>query len=436
MQGPRAELYLTSTDFSAPDVSVLRVPHAVLGQESSDLMMQRLLSGEFVIEDVLFISALKVAREVARQRGRPQKVYMVGFDFDSDAGYAHVEGDHFETGDAQQRRLLINMQEHFLLNAMYMLSGSELDIIHVGHRSYSKVTPDELSTEFLPNGADHDTSVWKVLVTAEITTNHFGDRARLERMVRASKAAGADFVKVQKRDVDSFYSKEQLAAPFKSPFGSTFGDYRHQLEMTGEDFKFLDDLCKRIGIRWFASILDEPSYKFIRDFDPELIKLPSTISEHTDYLARVAQDTDRGIVLSTGMTDTSFETWVLETFSKVPQLYLMQANSAYPTPAQDANVAVVRHYHHLSRQYGHIIPAYSSHDEGWFGSTLAIAAGAGMIEKHVKFGNTEWAHFDAVALDLTTRQFSEYVIKMREAEIIMGSETKAVAPSEHHKYRR
>lgn len=434
--GPRAELYVTSTDFAPEGIRVAKVPHVPLAQDSSDLMMQRLLSGSFVIEDVLFVSAFKIALEIARQKGRPQKVYMVGFDFDSAAGYAAITGAHYEQGDTQKRRLIIDMQEHFLLNALYMLGNAELEVLHVGYRTFSRLTPEELAVQFSPQEPTADRQAWAVSIVAEITTNHFGDRNRLERMVRAARAAGADFVKVQKRDVDSFYTPAQLAAPYKSPFGTTFGAYRHQLELSPEDFGFLDALCKRIGLRWFASILDEPSYRFIRDFKPELIKLPSTISEHKDYLAKVAAETETGIVLSTGMTDKAFEAWVLDTFSKAPQLYLMQANSAYPTPAQDCNVAVVRHYKHLSRDHPHIIPAYSSHDEGWFGSALAVAAGARMVEKHVKFGNTEWAHFDAVALDLTTGAFRDYVAKIRETEVVLGSEEKTIAPSEHHKYRR
>lgn len=436
--GPKAQLYLTSSGYCpSPGHKVLQAPYVSLTQEGADLMVQRLLADDFVVEDVLFMSALRVAREVAELRGRPQKVYMVGFDFRPELGYAHVDGKQFGGGDENERALRIGMQENYFLNALYMLQSSGLDVHHVGSRSYSRLTTEELAAKFRPDPASgHSVRDWQVSIIAELTTNHFGDRNRMERMVRAAHAAGADFIKVQKRDVDTFYSAEQLAAPYRSPFGTTFGDYRHQLELTGEDFAFLDTLCRQLGIGWFVSVLDEPSYNFVLDFNPALIKLPSTISEHTEYLSRVAASSDRGIVLSTGMTDKSYEDWVLETFRNVPQLYLMQANSAYPSPARDCNVGVVRHYHRLSKSDPRIIPAYSSHDEGWFGSALAVAAGARMVEKHVKFGNSDWAHFDAVALDLTTSQFRDYVGKIREAEIILGSEDKTIAPSEHHKYRR
>lgn len=435
--GPRARLYVTSTDFSHDTSEVLRVPYIPLGQETADLMVQRLLAKGIVVEDVLFMTALRIAREVADQTGRVQKVYMVGFDFRPDLGYANVEGAKLGGGDQEERAMRIGMQENFLLNALYMLQGSGLDVCHVGHRPYSRLSSSELVDTFRHElRAPADAHGGNVCVTAELTTNHFGDRSRMERMVRAAHAAGADYIKVQKRDVNTFYSAEQLAAPYRSPFGTTFADYRHQLELSGEDFTFLDELCKRLGIQWFASVLDEPSYNFIRDFSPPLIKLPSTISEHTDYLARVAANGDPGIVVSTGMTDKIFEDWVLTTFHKTPKLYLMQANSAYPTPAHDCNIGVVRHYHHLSKSDSRIVPAYSSHDEGWFGSAMAVAAGALMVEKHVKFGNTDWAHFDAVALDLTTSQFRDYVSKIRDAESLVGSEEKAVAPSEYHKYKR
>lgn len=405
------------------------------------MMMSRLVSDEpghdFVIEDVLFLSALRLARLIARQRGQRQTVYMLGFDFSADKGYAHAIDHDYAPAQSGERAAKISPQEFYFLNTLYMLRDSELDVLHVGDRAFSTLTPDELNIRFLPEQATGVSGAPdRVLITAELTTNHFGDRHRLERMVRAARAAGADFVKVQKRDVETFYSGEQLGAKYVSPFGSTFRDYRHGIELTQDDFDFLDKLCRDLGIQWFASVLDEPSFRFVQQFEPELVKLPSTISEHTDYLAHVASSYRGGIVLSTGMTDTAYEQWVLNTFTKCDRLYLMQCNSAYPTPLHDCHIGVIRHYRDLAKAHPHLVPAYSSHDFGATASALAVAAGARMVEKHVKLGNTDWAHFDAVALDLTTREFVDYVAAIREAEVIVGSEQKRVNESEHHKYFR
>lgn len=437
--GYRSRLYVCPMPFSPAHGSVAQARYEPMA-DGSDVMMQRLLDApqtDFVIEEVLFISALKIARMIAEFRKRPQTVYMVGFDFTPEKGYASAIRRDYAPGEADLKAMRISPQEFYLLNTLYMLRESELVLQHVGDRAFSALSPETLNATFLSAPPDDNNGAAnRVLVTAELTTNHFGDRHRLERMIRAAKAAGADYVKLQKRNVDTFYSKDQLDGKYVSPFGTTFRDYRRALELDRDDFARVDELCRELRIRWFTSILDEPSFRFMQQFEPELVKLPSTISEHTDYLAHVARTYRGGIVLSTGMTDIAYENWVLQTFTHCDQLYLMQANSAYPTPAQDCDIGVIRHYRDLSRNHPHLIPAYSSHDIGWLGSALAVAAGARMVEKHVKLGNTEWAHFDVVAVDLTTSEFKDYVVKIRETERILGSENKKVNDSEHHKYRK
>ena len=83
-----------------------------------------------------------------------------------------------------------------------------------------------------------------VLIVAEFTNNHLGDLFWLKKMVRLAKEAGADFVKVQKHDVDTFYTKEELNSHYDSPFGDTLGDYRHHVELDEAGFTFLDRICK------------------------------------------------------------------------------------------------------------------------------------------------------------------------------------------------
>ena len=157
-----------------------------------------------------------------------------------------------------------------------------------------------------------------------------------------------------------------------------------------------------------------------------MIKLPSTISEHKDYLKQIAAEWDGPIVISTGLTDKEYENFVVKHFSNKSELYLLQCTSAYPTRESDAGVGVVRHYNNLAKQRENIIPGYSSHDIGSLCSMLAVAAGAKMIEKYVKFGSVPWAHFDEVALDLSTADFHDFVSDIRRAEAIVGNEEKVI----------
>ena len=66
-------------------------------------------------------------------------------------------------------------------------------------------------------------------------------------------------------------------------------------------------------------------------------------------------------------------------------------------------------------------------------SSMAIACGARLLEKHVKMDSKKWAHFDETALDIHY-EFPLWVRHVRSAENILGTETKKIYKSEHHKY--
>ncbi|WP_120004307.1 N-acetylneuraminate synthase family protein [Nesterenkonia muleiensis] len=447
--GLRSKAYITSIDFEAPGHTVVNLPYKSLSNDQEDIMLSRFQNrDEIVIEEAMFLTGLEVARKVADHKGKTQTVYMVGFDFTPAEGNARAANTQFTPQLTSHRKAGIELQQYILRNALYVLEDSNLEVHHVGTHEFSNLTAEALNEKFQVSvkeqtaltEPDHEVEVPPVEITAEITTNHFGDLDRLEQLVRAAHAAGADWVKVQKRDVEHFYTAEQLAAPYKSPFGTTFGDYRHQLELDKDGFKFLDELTKDLGIKWFASVLDKPSFEWMaEELDIPLVKLPSTISRKKDYLEYVAQNYAGSLVISTGMTDKDYEEWLLDTFTNQDTLYLLHCNSAYPTPDEHTNIGVVRRYAQLAEEQAakpgpRIVPGYSSHDFGWMASALAVAAGAGMVEKHVKLGNTEWAHFDAVAVDLATEAFKEYVENVRKAQVHVGSTEKKITASEHHKY--
>ncbi len=423
------------------------VPHDVLPAvpleyDDEDLTTFRLGMDDFYDESFVLTNALKVCRVIANQHKICPNVYLLGFDFSTEKGEIskHLGLDYAK--NEVERSLVVHSQENsYLQFVQYFNDNPLINLIHVGTKAYSQLTYTQFRQQFTPDirvaekdRAKSEQVTDRVLIVAELTNNHLGNVDRMVEMVERAKEAGADLIKVQKRDVDSFYSKEKLSSYYWSPFGKTLRDYRMGVELDDEKLDVLDKTCKALGINWFSSVLDLPSFKKIQRFSPEMIKIPSTISNHREFHQQVASSYEGTVVISTGFTDEAYETYVLETFKRNKTIYLLHCTSAYPTARQDCNVSVVGHYAALSKQYPTVIPGYSSHDLGSLASVLAVASGARMVEKHVKLGDVEWVHFDKVALDLKRDEFKKFVHDIREAELLLGSPRKKILEAEHHKY--
>lgn len=447
--GYRCDFYLAGKPLPAS------VPHAMLlpmplELDDDELNTYRLQLPSFYDEPFVLITALKVAQAVAARKGRAQTVHLLGFDFSvQQAQVSRSVGVDFAAGLADARDSIIHAQEtSFRQFLQYYAKRGDLRLQHVGQRDFSAFSPADFNRRI--GGAVKTTevvrppvtvapapappAVAKVDIIAEFTNNHLGNADRLVEMVERAKAAGATLIKVQKRDVETFYSAAQLQSPYWSPFGGTLGDYRRGVELTDPLLTLLDETCRRVGIEWFCSVLDYASYESIKRFKPRLLKIPSTISNHRDFHARIAADYRGALVVSTGFTEASYVDHVMRTFAANERIYLMHCVSAYPTPADACNVAVLKHYSALAAQDPRIVPAYSSHDLGALGCQLAVACGAQVLEKHVKLGDVEWVHFDKVALDLQTEAFAHFVNDVRRAELALGSAEKRVLECEHHKY--
>ncbi len=275
-----------------------------------------------------------------------------------------------------------------------------------------------------------------VKVVAEITTNHYGDLNRLKALICEAAVAGAHGIKLQVRDINKLYSKEKLDESYVSPFGDTFRDYRQALELQRADWVTVSDYSRRLNLFWGVSVLDIGSYEFIKTFKPDFIKLPSTISEHLDLIEHVGADWGGELVFSTGFTDDGYDSFVVSKIKRAKAIYILQCTSSYPCRESDTNIRVIATYIERYKADPRVRAGFSSHDIGSLCSMLAIACGAKMIEKHIRFGKVDWGHFDGVAIDVTRGELRSFVNDMVRAEAIMGSGDKAVVPSEDHKYRR
>ncbi len=445
--GFKARFYIS--DKVLPEsVPSIQVPYFPDTYETTESYLISAHGGDLFVSDFLFLSAIRLSVLMAKELNKKLDIYFLGFDFGNDSNTVLIED--FSGHSLQFRDAVLKTQEDTFIRIKEYVSLEipSINIIHVGRKPYSDISIglfnqgtftdfiEHKSNNELYHGVKENIFNGIPMVVAELTNNHIGDEKRLRTMIRMAKDEGADIIKVQRRDVSTFYSEAELAKPYKSPFGTTLGDYRRAVELTDDLFKVLIEECRKNEIFWFTSVLDKNSYDYILQYNLPLIKLPSTISNHRNYLKHVADTFDGDIVVSTGFTDKEYEEFVLNEFTSNNRLlYLLQCTSSYPAPPDACNIAVIRHYNEIRHErFSNIIPGYSSHDIGSLASQMAISAGALMIEKHVKLGNLDWVHFDSVALDITKGELRSFVEDVKKATIICGEKEKKVHAKEHHKY--
>ena len=124
-------------------------------------------------------------------------------------------------------------------------------------------------------------------IIAEIGINHNGSLATAKKLIDVAKMHGCDAVKFQKRTIDIVYTQEELNMPRQSVFGETNGDLKRGLELGFEEYKEIDEYCKKIGILWFASCWDEKSVDFIEQFDVCAHKVPSACITDLNLLKKI-----------------------------------------------------------------------------------------------------------------------------------------------------
>lgn len=241
---------------------------------------------------------------------------------------------------------------------------------------------------------------------AEFTTNPFGHYGLLERMARAAHAAGADFIKMQKKDVSTFYEPARLESQFKSPFGATYRDYRESLEFALDEWQKFDRLCGQLGIGWFATAQDPESLEFLLGFDLRRIKVASINSRDLEFLGYVNErcDSDVEIVISVAGSSLDQIDAAVATFPH-RRLIIQHCVAEYPCELAHLRLgnieALVTHFSDNDR----VRVGYSGHEVGIEPSVWAAHMGAQTIERHFTMSRDGFIHHLECAL--TPAEFAE-----------------------------
>ncbi|MDQ2691562.1 MAG: N-acetylneuraminate synthase family protein [Chloroflexota bacterium] len=267
-------------------------------------------------------------------------------------------------------------------------------------------------------------------VIAEIGINHNGDIGIAKQMIDAAVHAGVDAVKFQKRTPDIATPLEQQNQMRETPWGYiTYLEYRYKVEFNEEQYCEIERYCKEKGITWLVSVWDQASVDFMQKFDTPAYKIPS--ASLTDYnLIRKARSTGKPLIISTGMSTMEQIRRGVEIAGE-ENLVLMHCTSTYPCEPEELNLKMVET---LRQEFPNVPIGYSGHEVGLVPSSVAVALGACMVERHLTLDRAMWGSDQAASVE--PGGFERLVKYIRVSEAALGDGVKRVYESEEPSMKR
>jgi pseudaminic acid synthase len=258
-------------------------------------------------------------------------------------------------------------------------------------------------------------------IIAEMSANHNQSIERAEAIVREAAASGANAVKLQT------YTADTLTIPCDNEFfrirGGLWEGYTlHQLYQEAytpwEWQPRLKTLAHELGMECFSTPFDASSVDFLEKMDVVCYKVASFEIVDVPLLKKIAS-TGKPVIMSTGMATLSEIDDAVKALREggTQDIALLKCTSAYPAPAEEANVRTIPY---LSQVFD--CPAgISDHTKGSAVAVTAVAVGASVVEKHFTLSRSDGGPDSDFSLE--PAEFKQMVSDIRMAEASLGKVT-------------
>ncbi|MEY5057787.1 MAG: hypothetical protein RI987_591 [Actinomycetota bacterium] len=300
----------------------------------------------------------------------------------------------------------------------------------------------------------------KVLIIAEAGVNHNGSLARALEMCDLAKKVGADIVKFQTFSADKLARKDaQLAEYQKKGDGDTRSqwDLLKGLELSHEEFTEIRDHCKKIGIGFLSTGFDLDELRFlIEELHIPLVKVASGDLTFAPMLVEAGLS-NLPVILSTGMAnleeiekslkfiafgfarsnnlvaagakptaDVLDATWADPRVADImrDKCTILHCTTQYPAELDILNLQAIN----VIRDRFGLPTGYSDHSAGILASTVAVAMGATVIEKHFTLDKSLEGPDHEASLD--PAELKAMVDQIRLTTVALGKPVKECQPIE------
>lgn len=264
-------------------------------------------------------------------------------------------------------------------------------------------------------------------VIAEIGHNHQGSVELCEQIVVAAAEAGADCIKLQKRENKIQFTNAAYNAVYNSEnsYGRTYGEHREFLEFNKEQYNRIKAKANELEMGFCSTAFDIPSVDFLVDVGVDYIKIASGDIVNIPLL-KYASATGLPMVVSTGAaTLDEVDAAVDSLRTGKSEFALLQCTSGYPAVHEELNINVIQTYRN---RYPDTIIGFSSHENGTTMPVVAYAMGARIIEKH--FTTDRTMKGTDQAFSLSPSGMRRMCKDLKNAHLALGDGRKCVYDSE------
>ena len=212
----------------------------------------------------------------------------------------------------------------------------------------------------------------RVPIIAEIGVNHLGSLDRAKNMVDLANQGGADFIKFQT------YVAERRYDLNKNPKAAEFIELTKKWQLKKNEEIELWEYARKKKAKVFTSIYDEKTVDFAEELNNPIYKVAAFEITNKKLINRIIK-TRKPLIISCGMTN------ILEIKKTVKPLddngidyILLHTVSSYPLQKIHSNLKKI---YELLENFDCPI-GHSDHTPGTDIPSLAVSAGAQIIEKH------------------------------------------------------